>query len=357
MRKASFGIALAASLAFLASAPAEAALIALTSYTGRLPATSGDDQLYGWFLDATAPITVTALGVVTLPTGGPLSVSHDVGIFAVTDESLLVSGTVPARTVGTFLDGFWYTSVSPTLLPAGDYVIVMTMPEGDPDRQAVEVATETTSAPVAYVNSAFDSGSSLAYPTFEGAFAPGLFGPNFTFTGGVPEPSTWAMLLIGSRASASSAFGPVRQSQSAPDPPRNRISDGPPLRRPFSFICKQRSTMNSVSITAEVCPGRSGRRCRMTPILCPLSPTLRVASRARSSADDSVLTPAYHSHQGGLFYTVGGPGTGVRRARTPVATAERSRSPGPRSQSSSIAQVDGSGTSPVLTVNLDPTVP
>ena len=177
--------------------PAEADTIALTGYTGGLPATSGDDQLYGWFFDTTAPITVTALGVGSPPTGGPLSVSHDVGIFAVTDESLLVSGTVPAGSGGTLLDGFWYTSVSPTLLPAGDYVIVMTMPEGNTDRQAVEVATETTSAPVAYVNSAFDSGSSLAYPTFEGAFAPGLFGPNFTFTGGVPEPSTWAMLLIG----------------------------------------------------------------------------------------------------------------------------------------------------------------
>jgi hypothetical protein len=197
MRKASFGIALAAALVFLAGAPAEADTIALTGYTGGFQATSGSDQLYGWFFDTTAPITVTALGVGALPTGGPLSISHDVGIFAVTGESLLVSGTVPAGSGGTLLDGFWYTSVSPTPLPAGDYVIVMTMPSGNTDYQAIEVATETTSAPVAYVNSAFDSGSSLAYPTLEGAYAPGLFGPNFTFTGGVPEPSTWAMLLIG----------------------------------------------------------------------------------------------------------------------------------------------------------------
>lgn len=67
MRKASFGIALAAALVFLAGAPAEADTIALTGYTGGLPATSGDDQLYGWFFDTTAPITVTALGVGAPP--------------------------------------------------------------------------------------------------------------------------------------------------------------------------------------------------------------------------------------------------------------------------------------------------
>jgi hypothetical protein len=196
MRKASFCIALAAALVFLARAPAEADTIALTGYTGGQPAVSGDDQLYGWFFDTTAPITVTALGVGASPTGDLLSVSHDVGIFAVTGESLLVSGMVPAGG-GTLLDGFWYTSVTPTLLPAGDYVIVMTMPAENIDYQFIQVETETTSAPVAYVNSALGEASSLAYPTEEGVFAPGLFGPNFTFTGGVPEPSTWAMLLIG----------------------------------------------------------------------------------------------------------------------------------------------------------------
>jgi PEP-CTERM motif len=51
---------------------------------------------------------------------------------------------------------------------------------------------------VAYVDSAFDDGSSLAFPTQPGLFAIGLFGPNFTFaSSAIPEPSTWAMMVLG----------------------------------------------------------------------------------------------------------------------------------------------------------------
>jgi hypothetical protein len=64
------------------------------------PATSGGDQLYGWFFDLSAPVTVTALGVGADSSGDPLSVSHDVGIFAVSRESLLLSVRV-----GAFLAG------------------------------------------------------------------------------------------------------------------------------------------------------------------------------------------------------------------------------------------------------------
>jgi PEP-CTERM motif len=121
---------------------------------------------------------------------------HDVGIFAVSDESLPVDGTVPAGSGGTLLDGFWYTSVSPTVLPAGDYVIMLTMPRLNNDTQTVSNTSETTSAPVTFETSAFASGSSLAYPTTSGALNDGIFGPNFAFTS-VPEPSTWAMMLLG----------------------------------------------------------------------------------------------------------------------------------------------------------------
>jgi PEP-CTERM motif len=146
-----------------------------------------------------APIDVTALGVGDNG-GAALAVSHDVGIFAVSDQSLLLSATVPAGSGATLLDGFRYVSVTPTVLPAGDYVIVMTMPDSNADSQSVDNTSETTSAPVTYVDSAFDFGSSLAFPTEPGAFAIGLFGPNFAFTTSttaIPEPSTWAMMLLG----------------------------------------------------------------------------------------------------------------------------------------------------------------
>ena len=44
----------------------------------------------------------------------------------------------------------------------------------------------------------FDGGSVLAYPTTFGAFAIGMFGPNFEFGAApVPEPETYAMMLAG----------------------------------------------------------------------------------------------------------------------------------------------------------------
>ena len=143
-------------------------------------------------------VDVTALGVGDNGAAA-LTVSHDVGIFAVSDQGLLLSATVPAGG-GTYLDGFLYVSVSPTLLPAGDYVIVMTMPFSNADTQSIQNTSETTSAPVTYVNSAFDSGSSLAYPnpSNAGDYAIGMFGPNFTYaSSAIPEPSTWAMVVLG----------------------------------------------------------------------------------------------------------------------------------------------------------------
>jgi hypothetical protein len=45
------------------------------------------------------------------------------------------------------------------------------------------------------VNSAFDTGSTLAFPTNDGAYADGLFGPNFTFQTPVPEPALAPVIL------------------------------------------------------------------------------------------------------------------------------------------------------------------
>jgi hypothetical protein len=169
--------------------------IALTSFTGGSMATSGSDQLYGWQFTLSSSVDVTALGVFDL-NGNGLSISHDVGIFRLSDEALLTSATVPAGTAGFLDSGFRYTSLgSPFVLSAGEYVIAMTMPQGNNDFQFIQVTSENTSSPVTYVDSRFGLSSTLAFPTSKGAFAPGLFGPNFEFTA-VPEPSTLAMAIV-----------------------------------------------------------------------------------------------------------------------------------------------------------------
>ena len=122
-----------------------------------------------------------------------LSISHDVGIFDLSSQTLLTAATVPAGTSGFLDSGFIYVSLaSPYSLAAGDYVIAMTMLKSNPDLQYIEVTSETTSSPVTYVDSRFGEGSVLAFPIYEGFFAPGLFGPNFQFAS-VPEPSSLVM--------------------------------------------------------------------------------------------------------------------------------------------------------------------
>lgn len=178
MRKIGLAVAFVASFS---GGQAVADTIALTGFSGGSLATSDLDQLYGWFFDLSAPVDVTALGVGDA-SGLPLTVSHDVGIFAVSDQSLLLSTTVPAGG-GSLLNGFLYVPITPTVLPAGDYVIVMTMPSGNADLQSIGNTSETTSTPVSYVDSAFDFGSSLAYPTITGSFAIGLFGSELHICG------------------------------------------------------------------------------------------------------------------------------------------------------------------------------
>lgn len=179
------------------SSLAKADTVALTSVTGGTLATSGGDQLYGWIFTVNAPITVTSLGVFD-EGGDGLAISHDVGIFNETTEALLGSATVPAGTGGTLIDGFRFESVSPFSLIQGDsYVIVMTMPEDNADTQNIEVTSETTASQITYVNSTFGGSSTLAFPTDNGAFAPGMFGPNFTFASTAVTPEPYSIVLLG----------------------------------------------------------------------------------------------------------------------------------------------------------------
>ena len=173
---------------------AQAATVALTGVTGGIYATSGADQLYGWFFDTSQAITVTDLGVHDRNDDG-LGQEHEVGVFRVSDQSLLLSALLPAGTGATLVNGWRYTSVAPVALPAGSYVIVMTMPELSPDQQLIDASGATTSSPVTYVDSAFGGSSVLAYPSNAGSFAEGMFGPNFMFTA-VPEPAS-GLLVIG----------------------------------------------------------------------------------------------------------------------------------------------------------------
>jgi hypothetical protein len=179
---------------------AHAGTIALTGWSGGIEASAGGDQIYGWFFTTSAAISVSALGVFDSGQDG-LGLSHDVGIYRTSDQSLLLSATLPAGSGSTLLDGFRYIAITPYDLPADSYVIVMTMVGGIGDRQYINAASATTSAPVTYDLSAFGmSSGGLAYPGFPGVFESGMFGPNFQFDdspGEIPEPASVLLLASG----------------------------------------------------------------------------------------------------------------------------------------------------------------
>jgi hypothetical protein len=178
-----------------ASLPKAVADTALISFSGGFLATSGSDQLYGWQFNVLTSINVTALGVGDEFSNG-LSIAHDVGIFRTSDQALLTSTTVPSGTAATLDAGFRYVTLGSAVTLAPDnYVIAMTMPEGTEDRQSIANSSVTTTPEIQYVTSAFDGSMVLAFPDpgFNGAFAEGMFGPNFQFnTQVVPEPSCLA---------------------------------------------------------------------------------------------------------------------------------------------------------------------
>jgi hypothetical protein len=77
---------------------------------------------------------------------------------------------------------------------------VMTMPEQNMDYQTIQATSETTASQITYVDSAFGESSTLAFPSVTGAFAQGIFGPNFTFVSAAattPEPSSIVLLSTG----------------------------------------------------------------------------------------------------------------------------------------------------------------
>jgi hypothetical protein len=183
-----------------ASSLAMAGTIAISSISGGTLYTSGSDQLYGWIFSTNAAVTVTALGVYDSHEPG-LNISHDVGIYRQSDQSLLGSTTVAAGVSGFLDSGFRFTNLSTSVTLSPDtYVIVMTMPFGNVDSQLLQVSSFNTASQITWINSTVAGSSALAFPIpgGTGQYAPGAFGPNFIIAeDSVPEPGSALLLLAG----------------------------------------------------------------------------------------------------------------------------------------------------------------
>lgn len=147
----------------------------------------------GWEFQTSDNITIDGLGVYDA-TGLGLTSAHDVGLWDASGN-LLASATVAAGTADPSVAGFRYVSTAPVALSQGQYYIGASYQDVSDALifPGVSGSSFTTAAPVAYLQSTYEVGSSLVDPT-NGNGSPGYFGPNFTM---VPEPSQWALMMVG----------------------------------------------------------------------------------------------------------------------------------------------------------------
>jgi hypothetical protein len=192
MRKAHF----LSTIASLALASPALAATAITGFSGGSSFTGfSTDETVGWTFSTNSALSVTSIGWFS--TDGSIDANHQIGIWDAMG-SLLGSTTVtPGAPDGT---GFRYASVTPFSLASGQqYFIGGRDLVGDGDNYLTNVSSLTTNSAIAFLGTARSSnGSGFAFPNIVVNNVSGRFGPNFQFNvAGVPEPASWAMIIIG----------------------------------------------------------------------------------------------------------------------------------------------------------------
>ena len=222
----SLASALATALTLLAAAtaatPARALTIgpALQSFAaGSLGGDPSFRGTLGYRFTTSSTLTITALGFFDDLDDGLLS-PHDVGIFAASNQQLLVSASIPAGVSSYLQDGYRWVSLAPFNLAAGTYVIGATLP-GDPAR--FDPVHYSASNPVTIAGMILASESlsqvadplALVMPSIDEGVGYGFFGANFATPVTAPGP----LPLLG----AAAAFRCSRRL-------RRRVHGRPPQR-------------------------------------------------------------------------------------------------------------------------------
>lgn len=190
-------LAFTAACAVIVAQPAVAQTSAFTT-SGETTTLFNPPFTLGYSFSLSQSFSLTGLGIFDEGGDGLLN-SYDVGLWSA-GGTLLASTVVSGGTAATLVDGYRYDAFSPITLGVGDYRIgaLYTNAAGaDPLYFAGGANTITPIAGVTYGTSAFAGGATLTNPTqLTPDGAGGYFGPNLML-GAVPEPSTWAMLLLG----------------------------------------------------------------------------------------------------------------------------------------------------------------
>jgi Domain of unknown function (DUF4082)/PEP-CTERM motif len=196
--------ALIALISSLATDPSQASTILQTSTSDR----AGNQSWSGVGVEFTvnSPISVTALGIFDSGLNGitgPLTAD-----LMTLGGSILASQTF-ANVSGPLVNGgYFFQSIAPVTLAAGSYYLMgygwtgtdqehnSNFGDGHPD------SFNTGGGLVSFVQAVWTSSSTAAPGTVPtttfGPTAPNFFSSaNMEFTAAVPEPSTWAMMILG----------------------------------------------------------------------------------------------------------------------------------------------------------------
>jgi len=149
----------------------------------------------GWTFTTNSALVVDELGLFDDSQDG-LAESHDLGLW---DEggTLLTSGTIGSGTSGTLIANFRYVDVvNVTLASGARYYVGALFATGSDNVKFPDASGFSSIAAINFDGATYAGGGVLTRPTagFGGA---GFFGPNFTASGAVPEPATWALMIGG----------------------------------------------------------------------------------------------------------------------------------------------------------------
>jgi len=149
----------------------------------------------GFNFTTTTSFTLDGLGIYDQD-GDGLVDSHDVGLWDA-GGTLLTSTTVGAGTTGSLISGFRFASITPVTITPGTYNIgALFLGCNDPNFFGGDGALSTISG-LTFVSGAYASGATLSNPVNPFGAAPAFIGPNFLVSSAVPEPATWALMLLG----------------------------------------------------------------------------------------------------------------------------------------------------------------
>jgi len=176
------------------AAASAAPILSLTSGTGGNPVA---DSVHGWEFVVNRPITVTNLGLFDNNDDG-FAIQHDIGLFRLSDSTLLTSGTISAGTVDTLLDGFRYIDVADVTLDLGEsYAISYYSLTLAPDQILTNAVGLVVDSSISIIANKFQTNAG-------GLIIPGSttlsdrFGPNFLYqSASVPTSGTIALFGLG----------------------------------------------------------------------------------------------------------------------------------------------------------------